>query len=98
MLYTDSSRTLNLSFSQDSLSEGSQTRILTQSSVAEQAKKFFSRYYLPFSSCKNFHLFLLRLIPVLDWLPKYNVKENFFGDLIGGLTVGVLNVPQGKFA
>ena len=33
-------------------------------------------------------------IPVLDWLPKY--KRSFFrGDLIAGLTVGIMVIPQG---
>ncbi|GMT11294.1 hypothetical protein PFISCL1PPCAC_2591, partial [Pristionchus fissidentatus] len=34
-------------------------------------------------------------VPILDWLPKYNFKENFTGDLIAGLTVGIMHVPQG---
>ena len=33
-------------------------------------------------------------LPVLDWLPKY--KRSFFrGDLIAGLTVGIMVIPQG---
>ena len=32
--------------------------------------------------------------PILEWLPKYN--SNFFkGDLVAGLTVGVMLIPQG---
>ena len=32
--------------------------------------------------------------PILEWLPKYNT--NFFkGDLVAGLTVGVMLIPQG---
>ncbi|KAK0415470.1 hypothetical protein QR680_011958 [Steinernema hermaphroditum] len=38
---------------------------------------------------------LLGTIPILQWLPKYNFKEDFTGDLIGGLTVGIMHVPQG---
>ncbi|MBK7871098.1 MAG: solute carrier family 26 protein [Saprospiraceae bacterium] len=36
---------------------------------------------------------LKRLIPILDWLPKYS-KEQFRGDLPAGLTAGVLLIPQ----
>uniref|UniRef100_A0A0N4ZNV7 STAS domain-containing protein n=1 Tax=Parastrongyloides trichosuri TaxID=131310 RepID=A0A0N4ZNV7_PARTI len=36
-------------------------------------------------------------IPILDWLPKYNIKENLHGDIISGLTVGIMHVPQGKY-
>lgn len=34
-------------------------------------------------------------IPILEWLPKYNVKENLRADIIGGLTVGIVLIPQG---
>ncbi|WP_206208132.1 SulP family inorganic anion transporter [Wenyingzhuangia fucanilytica] len=34
-------------------------------------------------------------IPILEWLPKYNVKENLKADVIGGLTVGIVLIPQG---
>lgn len=33
-------------------------------------------------------------LPVLKWLPKYNLKENVLGDLMSGLIVGILLVPQ----
>ena len=35
-----------------------------------------------------------KLIPILDWLPKYT-KAQFKGDLPAGLTVGILLIPQG---
>ena len=35
-----------------------------------------------------------QFLPVLDWLPGYN-NEQFKGDLIAGLTVGVMLIPQG---
>ncbi|CAB3399466.1 unnamed protein product [Caenorhabditis bovis] len=34
-------------------------------------------------------------IPISYWLPRYNVKQNLINDVIGGLTIGFLNVPQG---
>lgn len=36
-------------------------------------------------------------IPILEWLPNYNIKQNLHGDIIAGLTVGIMHVPQGKF-
>ena len=33
-------------------------------------------------------------IPILDWIPTYS-KSDFQGDLIAGLTVGVMLIPQG---
>ncbi len=37
---------------------------------------------------------LLRTFPIVTWLPKYS-KENLEYDLIGGLAVGLMVLPQG---
>lgn len=36
-----------------------------------------------------------RRIPILEWLPRYNFKENILGDTIAGITVAILQIPQG---
>lgn len=33
-------------------------------------------------------------LPVLRWLPKYQLKKNILGDVMSGLIVGILLVPQ----
>lgn len=35
-------------------------------------------------------------LPILDWLFKYSPRQAFLGDLIAGLTVGVMSLPQGE--
>ena len=35
-----------------------------------------------------------KVIPILEWLPNYN-KSLFKGDLIAGITVGIILIPQG---
>ena len=35
------------------------------------------------------------IFPILEWLPEYRVKQSLPGDIISGLTVGVMLVPQG---
>jgi len=40
-------------------------------------------------------LFLLDRIPFFSWLPKYNIKENLLKDVVAGLTIGVIQIPQG---
>ncbi|XP_053422888.1 sulfate transporter [Nycticebus coucang] len=37
---------------------------------------------------------ILGSLPVLQWLPKYDLKKNILGDLMSGLIVGILLVPQ----
>uniref|UniRef100_A0A6J0SMQ9 Sulfate transporter n=1 Tax=Pogona vitticeps TaxID=103695 RepID=A0A6J0SMQ9_9SAUR len=37
---------------------------------------------------------IFSFLPVLKWLPKYNLKENLLGDVMSGLIVGILLVPQ----
>ncbi|XP_022902942.2 prestin-like isoform X1 [Onthophagus taurus] len=43
-------------------------------------------------SCKTF---LQQLIPVLKWLPEYNWKQDITGDIISGITVAIMHIPQG---
>jgi len=40
--------------------------------------------------------FFLRLLPILRWLPHYDIKECLVSDIISGITVGVMQIPQGK--
>ncbi|XP_062851869.1 prestin [Trichomycterus rosablanca] len=35
------------------------------------------------------------LLPILSWLPSYPVKEYLFGDIVSGLSTGVMQLPQG---
>jgi hypothetical protein len=37
----------------------------------------------------------LSFFPILYWLPRYRWKQNLLSDLISGLTVGIMTVPQG---
>ncbi|XP_076861554.1 prestin isoform X1 [Brachyhypopomus gauderio] len=38
---------------------------------------------------------VLGLLPILTWLPSYPVKEYLFGDVVSGLSTGVMQLPQG---
>ena len=41
--------------------------------------------------------FILSLIPVLKWLPNYSLKKDLVRDIAGGLTVGIMQIPQGFY-
>nr|CAH7731254.1 unnamed protein product [Callosobruchus chinensis] len=36
-----------------------------------------------------------RTVPLLQWLPEYSWKKSFVGDLISGITVSIMHIPQG---
>ncbi|CAJ1084558.1 solute carrier family 26 member 9-like [Xyrichtys novacula] len=57
--------------------------------VGERVKKHFR------CSVKRLTSLLFRHLPVLRWLPKYKVKENLLYDVVGGVSAGTIQVPQG---
>ncbi|KAL9824686.1 LOW QUALITY PROTEIN: solute carrier family 26 member 9 [Geothlypis trichas] len=46
-------------------------------------------------SASRFRLTLFRLLPILGWLPKYRTKDYILPDVLGGLSAGTIQVPQG---
>jgi hypothetical protein len=48
---------------------------------------YIKKYYKPSGQCAT--NYLLKRIPILEWLPKYNVKEDLIADLIAGTTVTI---------
>ncbi|VDK46270.1 unnamed protein product [Anisakis simplex] len=58
-------------------------------------KKFIRRYYSSFLSLETFVMSVISFIPIIGWMPKYSIRENFIMDVVGGLTVGIMHVPQG---
>uniref|UniRef100_A0A8B9FF55 Solute carrier family 26 member 9 n=1 Tax=Amazona collaria TaxID=241587 RepID=A0A8B9FF55_9PSIT len=46
-------------------------------------------------SASRFKLILFSLFPILVWLPKYKIKEYILPDVLGGVSAGTIQVPQG---
>lgn len=38
---------------------------------------------------------LIKKFPIIPAMKNYNIKENIFGDIVAGLTVGVMHTPMG---
>uniref|UniRef100_A0A8D8M1I0 Sulfate transporter n=1 Tax=Cacopsylla melanoneura TaxID=428564 RepID=A0A8D8M1I0_9HEMI len=47
------------------------------------------------SQCCHPFALLVNLFPILDWLPKYKWKTDLSQDVIAGITIAVVHIPQG---
>ena len=67
---------------------------------SKEKKQYLHTVQRKLASCSctasGFSSFLARLAPILRWLPKYNVKKDLSADITGGVTVGIMHIPQGN--
>ena len=61
--------------------------------VVKSAANYLKKNYKPSPDCMKRYLF--KRIPFLRWCLNYNIKENLLKDIIGGITIGIVNLPQG---
>ncbi|XP_061869748.1 solute carrier family 26 member 9 isoform X4 [Colius striatus] len=57
--------------------------------IGEKLKNLFR------CSASRVKLILFNLFPILVWLPKYKIKDYILPDVLGGLSAGTIQVPQG---
>uniref|UniRef100_A0A0R3RMA1 Sulfate_transp domain-containing protein n=1 Tax=Elaeophora elaphi TaxID=1147741 RepID=A0A0R3RMA1_9BILA len=58
-------------------------------------RKIGRRLLIPCSSPSSLWQWFTNFVPILQWLPEYKWKTDMPHDVIGGLTVGVMHIPQG---
>jgi len=66
-----------------------------QMSSIDRAKGYVKKKFssLTFECCSNA---FLNKIPLIRYLKEYNIRKNLFGDIISGITVAIMHIPQGK--
>lgn len=60
------------------------------SSIGKTIKRYFSLSRCSLSSA------LKSWFPIIEWLPRYDIRRDLAHDIAGGLTVAVMHIPQGK--
>uniref|UniRef100_A0AAY4EY70 STAS domain-containing protein n=1 Tax=Denticeps clupeoides TaxID=299321 RepID=A0AAY4EY70_9TELE len=55
-------------------------------------------HLIPANQSEKIKSAALSFLPILTWLPSYPIKEYLFGDIVSGLSTGVMQLPQGTFA
>uniref|UniRef100_A0A8C4RQG4 Solute carrier family 26 member 5 n=1 Tax=Erpetoichthys calabaricus TaxID=27687 RepID=A0A8C4RQG4_ERPCA len=60
-------------------------------------KQLVSWQSLPLKCCSSKRLksIVFSFIPILTWLPSYPIKKYLLGDVISGISTGVMQLPQG---
>ena len=69
--------------------EGNETQ--EQESTSKYHKSTTFSFTKIFASKFNFYKYM----PIFMWLPKYSIYSDFSKDLIAGLTISTLLIPQG---
>jgi hypothetical protein len=54
---------------------------------------YIKKYYKPTPAFFKRQLF--KRIPFIDWIREYNIKEWLVPDIVSGLTIGIVHIPQG---
>jgi len=54
------------------------------------AKNYLKKHFTPNKKC--FLSILLKKVPIINWLPTYNLKQDIVKDIFAGFTVGIIQI------
>ena len=66
---------------------------LKSENVFNSAAHYCAKNYKPSGRCMT--TYFKDRFPILKWLLNYNLKENILPDIISGITIGIVHIPQG---
>ncbi|CAF1011853.1 unnamed protein product [Rotaria sordida] len=64
-----------------------------QNSTVAGTWNYIKKYYKPTPAFFKRQLF--KRIPFIDWIRHYKIKEWLLSDIVSGLTIGIVHIPQG---
>ena len=79
-------------YTQERFDRSHRTQARHRKNIKERFHYFCARLKCSRSCAKNV---LLKHLPFINILSKYVVKKDLVGDLVAGLTIGVMHIPQG---
>jgi hypothetical protein len=65
---------------------------LKSQNVLRSTYKYMKKYYKPSPICLR--SYFVRRLPFAQWILKYNFREDLLKDLVAGVTLGIVHIPQ----
>lgn len=82
-------------FNEKTISEKYSFQNVESDNILKSISHYLKKSYTPSKKCL-IRYFENRL-PIVQWIRSYHVKDNLLNDIIGGLTIGVVHIPQSNF-
>ena len=82
-------------YTMHSLAENSAFKKTKSDNVIKSTVNYVKKYYKPSPNCMKEYFFAR--FPFFLWIFRYDFKENTVKDLMSGITIGVVHIPQGIF-
>jgi len=83
-------------YTQSDFKEKYQFTAIDNPKVSERLHDTVHRHCAPSGSCVV--KFLLSLFPFIGIMKQYSIRRDLLSDIIAGLTVGIMHIPQGLYS